>query len=75
MRKTILFLVVIISLLAFSCASSEKMIMPTGCKPEKKKKYEIIEPTVHKHQKKFMIAKPKTQYDHDRRKEFEKTGK
>lgn len=67
----ILFLLIALS----SCSSSKKMIMPTGCKPEKKKEYKMVEPTIHRHQKKFFIAKPKTQYDYDKRKEFEKTGK
>ena len=68
-------LLLIALLLIVGCSSSRKMVEPTGCKPEKEKEYKMIEPTIHKNQKKFMISKPKTQYDYDKRKEFEKTGK
>lgn len=42
-----------------SCSQSQKMVMPTNCKPPKKKEYHMIAPAQHNHEKKFMTSKKK----------------
>ena len=70
-----ILILAIVLLVAFSCAPTHKMVMPTGCKPPKKVKHEMVVPTTHKHEKKFMVYKPKTMYDYDKQKMLVKTGK
>jgi len=68
-------LITILALLLIGCTPARKMVMPTGCKPPKKKVYHMVEPAIHPHEKKFMTSKPKTKYDYDKREQLWKTGK
>lgn len=70
-----LFIGLLIMALLQGCTPTAKMPMPTGCEPEKQIRYKMVEPTLHKHDKRFMVYQKKTKYDYDKEKEFQRTGK
>lgn len=55
----LIILAMIVSVITAGCATNKRMVMPTGCKPPKKKEYHMIAPAQHNHEKKFMTSKKK----------------
>ena len=46
--KTLIRLLLLLILLGSSCTSTREMVMPNGCEPKKKVKYEMVQPTYDK---------------------------